>query len=52
MKMKEGIDYTLINFRCPIDLYDYLKIASKENYLSMTDYLIQLLLKDKNKNKK
>lgn len=47
--MKEGIDYTLMNFRCPIELHEYLKSKSKDNYLSMTDYLIQLLLKDKNK---
>jgi hypothetical protein len=46
MKMKEGIDWNLMNFRCPKDLYDYLKNQSKNNYLSMTDYLIQLILKD------
>jgi len=46
MKMKEGTDWMLMNFRCPKELYDYLKEQSKNNYLSMTDYLIQLLLKD------
>ena len=50
MKMKEGIDWTLMNFRCPKVLHEYLKSKSKENYLSMTDYLIQLILKDKNNN--
>jgi len=48
MKMKEGLDWTLMNFRCPSELHKYLKIKSKDNYLSMTDYLIQLILKDKN----
>lgn len=52
MKMKEGIDWKLINFRCPNDLYDYLKEISKNNYLSMTDYLIQLILKDAKNNYK
>ena len=52
MKMKEGIDWKLMNFRCPKDLYEYLLDQSKTNYLSMTDYLIQLILKDKNDNKK
>ena len=44
MKMKEGIDWILMNFRCPKELQEYLKMKSKENYLSMTDYLIQLIL--------
>ena len=47
MKMKDGINWKLMNFRCPIDLYDYLKDESKNNYLSLTDYLIQLILEDK-----
>ena len=42
MKMKEGTDWTLMNFRCPKELHDYLKNQSKNNYLSMTDFLIQL----------
>ena len=50
MKMKEGIDWILMNFRCPKELHEYLKEKSKENYLSMTDYLIQLVLKDKKNN--
>ena len=49
--MKEGINWVLINFRCPKDVYDYLKNSSKENYLSMTDYIIQLVLKDMKNNK-
>ena len=40
--MKEGTDWTLMNFRCPKELHDYLKNQSKNNYLSMTDFLIQL----------
>ena len=52
MKMKEGIDWVLMNFRCPKDVYDYLKISSKNSYLSMTDYLIQLILKDIKNNEK
>ena len=47
MKMKDGTDWILMNFRCPKELQEYLKLKSKENYLSMTDYLIQLILKDK-----
>lgn len=50
MKMKEGLNWLLVNFRCPKDLYDFLKKESTANYLSMTDYLIQLILNDK-KNK-
>lgn len=46
MKMKEGIDWILMNFRCPKIIHEYLKNKSKDNYLSMTDYLIQLILKD------
>ena len=38
---------TPVNFRFPNDLIEYLKKESKKNYISMTDYLIQLLLKDK-----
>jgi hypothetical protein len=52
MKMKEGIDWTLVNFRCPNIVYEYLKKASKDSYLSMTDYLIQLILKDMKNNDK
>lgn len=52
MKMKEDLDWILINFRCPRNIYDYLKKSSKDNYLSMTDYIIQLLLKDKKNNEK
>jgi hypothetical protein len=48
MKMKEGIDWVLMNFRCPKELHDFLKLQSSNNYLSMTDYMIQLILKDKN----
>ena len=51
MKMKEGIDWILMNFRCPKELHEYLKKKSSDNYLSMTDYLIQLILKDKNNEK-
>ena len=50
MKMKEGIDWMLVNFRCPKKIYEFLKTESKDNYLSMTDYLIQLILKEMKNN--
>lgn len=50
--MKEGLNWILFNFRCPKDLYDFLKKESAVNYLSMTDYIIQLILKDKNNKEK
>ena len=42
----------LFNFWIPNDIYEYLKLKSAENYMSMTDYIIQLLLIDKKKEKK
>ena len=42
----------LFNFWIPNDIYEYLKVKSAENYMSMTDYIIQLLLIDKKKEKK
>ena len=45
----EKIDKKLCNFWLPNDIYDHLKSKSKSNYMSMTDYIIQLLLIDKNK---
>ena len=50
MKMKEGTEWTLMNFRCPKKLHEYLKKKSKDDYLSMTDYLIQLILQDMKNN--
>ena len=43
------IDKKLCNFWLPNDIYEYLKLKSKENYMSMTDYIIQMLLNDKKK---
>lgn len=45
----KNLDKKLCNFWLPNDLYDYLKIKSKNNYMSMTDYIIQMLLNDKKK---
>lgn len=41
-------DKKLCNFWIPNDIYEYLKLKSKNNYMSMTDYIIQILLKEKN----
>lgn len=35
------------NFKFPKEIYDLLRELSEKNYLSMTDYLIQLLLREK-----
>jgi len=45
-------DKKLCNFWIPNDICDYLKLKSKENYMSMTDYIIQLLLTNMKKEKK
>jgi len=39
----------LCNFQLPDEVYDYLKLKSKKNYMSMTDYIIQMLLNDMKK---
>ena len=44
-------DKKLCNFWLPNDIYDYLKLKSKDNYMSMTDYIIQTILKDMKSNK-
>jgi len=40
----------LFNFRIQKDLYDYLVEISKDNYTTMTQYIIDLIKKDKNSN--
>jgi hypothetical protein len=40
-------DKKLCNFWLPNDIYEYLKLKSKTEYMSMTDYIIQMLLNDK-----
>lgn len=40
----------LFNFRIQKELYDYLVLISKENYTTMTQYIIDLIKKDKNEN--
>ena len=52
IKNKEDMkksDKKLCNFWLPNDIYEYLKLKSKDNYMSMTDYIIQMLLNDKKK---
>ena len=39
-------DKKLCNFWLPNDIYEYLKLKSKSEYMSMTDYVIQFILKD------
>lgn len=39
----------LFNFRIHQELYDYLFKISKDNYTTMTQYLIDLIKKDKDK---
>ena len=34
------------------ELYDYLVLISKENYTTMTQYIIDLIKKDKNENER
>ena len=40
----------LFNFRIQQDLYDYLVKISTEQYTTMTQYIIDLIKKDKEKN--
>lgn len=40
----------LFNFRLQKELYDYLKIKSTSDYTTMTQYIIDLIKKDKMKN--
>jgi len=48
----EKKDKKLCNFWLPNDIYEYLKLKSKSEYMSMTNYVIQFILKDmKNNNK-
>jgi len=42
----------LFNFWIPNDIYEYVKLKSKDNYMSMTDYIIQLILTNMKKDKK
>lgn len=42
----------LFNFRIHKDLYDYLVKKSKENYTTMTQYIIDLIKNDKCNNDK
>jgi hypothetical protein len=42
----------LFNFRIHKELYEYLMKKSKENYTTMTQYLIDLIKKDKKENDK
>lgn len=42
----------LFNFRIHKELYDYLMKKSKENYTTMTQYIIDLIKKDKKENDK
>jgi len=46
--MKE--DKKLCNFWLPNEIYEFLKLKSKSCYMSMTDYIIQLILKDMKNN--
>lgn len=40
----------VFNFRLHIELYEYLKMISKKNFMTMSGYLIFLLKKDMEKN--
>jgi len=40
----------LFNFRIHKELYDYLLKKSKDNYTTMTQYIIDLIKKDKERN--
>lgn len=42
----------LFNFRIHRELYDYLLKKSKDNYTTMTQYIIDLIKKDKETNGK
>lgn len=42
----------LFNFRIHKELYDYLLKKSKDNYTTMTQYIIDLIKKDKEINDK
>lgn len=41
----------LFNFRLHKELYDYILKMSKDNYTTMTQYIIDLIKKDKNNEK-
>ena len=41
----------LFNFRIHKELYDYLSKKSKDNYTTMTQYIIDLIKKDKDNGK-
>jgi hypothetical protein len=49
MKIKKG--FKLCNFQIPIEMYEYLQNISNNEYMSMTQYIIQLIKHDK-QNKK
>ena len=42
-------DFKLCNFQIPIDLYEYLQKTSEKEYMSMTQYIIQLIKENKKK---
>lgn len=42
----------LFNFRIQKEIYEYLSEKSKENYTTMTQYIIDLIKKDKDVNGK
>jgi hypothetical protein len=42
----------LFNFRIHKELYDYISKKSKDNYTTMTQYIIDLIKKDKEKDEK
>jgi len=39
----------LFNLNMPIEIYEYLSVASKENFTTMTQYVINLILEDRKK---
>jgi len=50
MKVKKN--FKLCNFQLPVEICDYLQNVSSKEYMSMTQYVIQLIRKDKNKKTK
>jgi hypothetical protein len=45
MKIKKG--FKLCNFQIPIEMHEYLQNISNSEYMSMTQYIIQLIKQDK-----
>ena len=48
MKSKQ----TQVNFKLPLELYDYLKGISDKEFTNMTRYIVQLILEDKRRKDK